>query len=681
MTEPGDDPEPAEEVESQLDAALGAFKPRGRSADTSPVNESGRSGMTWSPVTDVGTDSGPETEPAPRSSFQFDLGSALARLGGATEAPSTPDSPPTDATGTPDPGGSTEPLPVRARRSDADSSPDSRSADPAGGDDTLPPRPQPDATTDALPTRSPTAPAPDPDPLPTRSRAEPPAAPTSPVADRLPTRTPRIAPPVHQPAEPDPGPAEPERPAVRQQPAGRSVFDDGNPTPTLPVAGAPTLPPQPPVVRAAPSTRAADGSTLPTLPATMPATPPPVIAPIESAPSTPQLNALRSAQLRASRNDRQGKLLGRSLLAFLVVGGLVAAAMLFGRAYLFPTAWDAELTPLVDEIQSARDAEFDHAVSLVERPGSEYAPLVTTQVLGDEWDTRLPEWRALGLAGGDGAVADVQMRIATLYPAFYDAESDTIVVSDERSADARRPALRLALETVLASQLEDSPDATASPSLGLTGLDATQDLARRAYDAAATGLVATALDATADLTGVPVPVAYQLRAIDSIGAALVDDVEVAAPGDELPTAVARLDDEAAPASGGLRQPGDQQVLEPVALGADDWALIWGTRLSPAVVGEMADSLAADSYSVVDRSGVTCFVAVFQTGSDADGAALLANLTSWAAAAPAGASAVATQLAPNRAQLEACDPGADAAAAPSAVAADLVIRRQLDRLAG
>src|SRR5690606_38236401 len=134
-------------------------------------------------------------------------------------------------------------------------------------------------------------------------------------------------------------------------------------------------------------------------------------------------------------------------------------------------------------------------------------------------------------------------------------------------------------------------------------------------------------------TGVPVPVAYQLRAIDSIGAALVDDIPAPRPGDELPTAVARLDDEAAPASGGLRLPGDQQVLEPVALGVDDWALIWGTRLSPAVVGQMADSLAADSYSVVDRSGVTCFVAVFQTGSDADGAALLANLTSWAAAAP------------------------------------------------
>jgi hypothetical protein len=459
------------------------------------------------------------------------------------------------------------------------------------------------------------------------------------------------------------------------------VFDNANPTPTLPAAGAPTLPSQPAVVPASPSTHGTDGSTLPTLPATVRAAPPSVIAPIESAPSTPELNALRAAQLRASRNDRQGKLFGRSLLAFIVVGGLVAAAMLFGRAYLFPTAWDPELTPLVDEIQSARDAEFDHAVTLVERSGSEYAPLVTAQVLGAEWNARLPEWRALGMAGGDGAVTDVQVRVATLYPAFFDPESDTIVVSAERSADARRPALRLALETVLASQFGDAADATGSPPLGLTGLDSTQEIARRVYDAAAAGLVASAPDATADLTGVPVPVAYQLRAIDRIGAALVDGIAAPRPGDELPPSVARLDDEATPAPGGLRQPGDEQVLEPVALGADDWALIWGTRLPPAVVGLMADSLATDSYSVVNRSGVTCFIAVFQTSSDADGASLLANMTSWAAGAPVGARAVATQLAPNRVQLEACDPGADAAAAPSAGAADLVIRRQLDRLAG
>ena len=299
-------------------------------------------------------------------------------------------------------------------------------------------------------------------------------------------------------------------------------------------------------------------------------------------------------------------------------------------------------------------------------------------MLGAEWNTRLPEWRALGLAAGDGATADVQTRFAALYPAFHDAESDAIVVSAERSADARQPALRLALESALATQLAGD-DAEPTVPLGLTGLESVDSTARRAFDAAAAGLVASAPEALADLAGVPVPVAYQLRAIDSIGAALVDGVVSPRPTDALPPAAARLDDGATPAPGGLSQPGDQQVLEPVALGSDDWALIWGARLSPTIVSEMVAAMRDDSYSVVSRAGVTCFIAVFQADSEAAGASLLANLASWTASAPVDAQAAAVQLGPDRVQLEACDPGADAAAAPSVGAVDLVIGRQLDRL--
>jgi hypothetical protein len=673
MTEPGgEDPQPSEEVESRLDAALGSFKPRRPSADSSPVSESGRSGMTWSPVTEAETGSG--TEARPRSSFQFDLGSALARLGGGSEPPSAdePPAPEIDET--------TEPLPVRARSTDGDPTPTSSTVERAGETDPLPTRGSSSRpAVDPLPTRDRTGSGAA-DPLPTRGRTGAPDADASPDLDRLPVRTPRSEPPKSRPIEPE-RPAAPDRPAARPQPP-RSVFDSANPTPTLPATGAPVVPSQPPTQRAAmppaPAPPSADGSPLPTLPSTLPSAPPPLIAPIESAPSTPQLNALRSAQLRANRNDRRGKLFGRSLLSLIVLGGLVAAALLFGRSYLFPTEWDPALTPLVDEIQSARDAEFDDTLPLVERSSSEYAPLVTAHVLGADWNTRLPEWRALGLASGDGAVADVQARISMLYPAFFDPESDTIVVSADRSVDAREPALRLALESALASQLGDGDEATIPP-LGLTGLESMEGTARRAFDAAAAGLVASAPDALTDLSGVPLPVAYQLRATDSVGAALLDGVAAARPGDPLPASAARLDDGATPALGGLRQPGDQQVLEPVALGPDDWALIWGTRLSPSMASQMADSLTADSYSVVNRSGVTCFIAVFQTSTEATGASLLADLTAWASGAGAGTQAAASQLGPNRVQVEACDPGATATTAPSAGAVDLVIRRQLDRL--
>lgn len=640
-------PQQAQEPESKLDAALGAFKPRNDDADTSSVSESGRPRLNWDPVTDTGSSGATDTQP--RSSFQFDLGSALARLGGADR------SLPTEPDRTDEPDDSTAPLPVRS---------------PPGG------RPA-----DELPTRRPPGGGPSdetPDPLPTRTpRAETPPSGPAPVVDRLPTRTPR--PPESTPAPADAPLPEAERPAARQ-PSQRSVFEEASPAPTLPATGSPSPRRQYSAGQTRPVVPAGDAAGLPTLPASVPTAPPAFVAPIDSAPSTPELNALRAAQLRAQRNERQGKLFGRSLMAFLLVGGLVAAALLFGRAYLFPTEWTAELTPLVDEIQLERGVEFDSAVPLVEHPEDEYGPLVTAHVLGSDWNARLPEWRALGLAGGDGSVADVQLRVASLYPAFYDAEAAEILAAAGVSAERREPALRLALETAFTDQLtgEASPTPTG---LGLTGLESIDLVARRAMDAAVIGLAGSAPDAVADLGSVPLPVAYQLRAIDELGTALLDDPDAARPGDDLPERAARLDDGAQQTAGGLRQPGEEQVLEPVALGADDWALIWGSRLVPATVGPMVDSLVADSYSVVNRSGATCFIAVFQTDSEASGAAMLSNLTTWSASAPVGAQAVATQLGPDRVQLEACDPGPDGAPVSVARPVDLVLQRQLDRLAG
>lgn len=646
-------PHEAQEPESKLDAALGAFKPRKEGADTSSVSESGRPRLNWDPVTDTGssgaTDTQPRSSTPPRSSFQFDLGSALARLGGADR------SLPTEVDPTDDPDDSTAALPVRS---------------PAGdrpGDDLPTRRPPGGASSDEAP-----------DPLPTRTpRAMTPPSGAAPVVDRLPTRTPR--PPESTPAPADAPLPEAERPAARQS-SERSVFEEASPPPTLPATNSPSPRRQYSAGQTRPMVPAGDADGLPTLPASVPTAPPAFVAPIQSAPSTPELNALRAAQLRAHRNERQGKLFGRSLMAFLVLGGLVAAALLFGRAYLFPTEWTAELTPLVDEIQLERGVEFESAVVLVEHPEDEYGPLVTAHVLGSDWNTRLPEWRALGLAGGDGSVSDVQLRVASLYPAYYDAETEEIVAVEGVSAEGRESALRLALETAFAHQLtgEASPTPTG---LGLTGLESVDVVARRAMDAAVTGIAGSAPDAVADLGSVPVPVAYQLRAIDELGSALLDDPAAARPGDDLPERATRLDDAAQQTAGGLRQPGEEQVLEPVALGADDWALIWGSRLAPAIVGPMADSLVADSYSVVNRSGATCFLAVFQTDSEASGAAMLANLTSWSASAPVGAQAVATQLGPDRVQLEACDPGPDGAPAAVASPVDLVLQRQLDRLAG
>ena len=144
----------------------------------------------------------------------------------------------------------------------------------------------------------------------------------------------------------------------------------------------------------------ADGA-LPTLPAANPTAPPPLAESTESAPSPTDINALRSAQIRVNKQQRKNRMFGRTLLAFVVVGAVIASALVFGRSYLFPTGWDATLTPIVDAIQEATGTEFDQTVALEAQSANEYAGNLLEFTLGSDWVANVPQWRALGLVEGD----------------------------------------------------------------------------------------------------------------------------------------------------------------------------------------------------------------------------------------------------------------------------------------
>ena len=139
---------------------------------------------------------------------------------------------------------------------------------------------------------------------------------------------------------------------------------------------------------------------------------------ISSAPATPDINAVRSYQMRAQRDERRSKIFGRSLLAIMLLGGAVAAALIFGRSYLFPTQWDAELTPYVDQIQEARDAEFEDTVSLTILPDGEYAAIALEIAVGPQWADELPAWRALGIATGGESSDAIHRAVIQWRPAL-----------------------------------------------------------------------------------------------------------------------------------------------------------------------------------------------------------------------------------------------------------------------
>ena len=442
---------------------------------------------------------------------------------------------------------------------------------------------------------------------------------------------------------------------------------------------------------------------LPTLPAAAPHVSPMFTPPIESAPSTPDINAFRSAQLRASRQQRRGKMFSRSMLALLLIGGLVAAALVFGRRYLFPTEWDQSLTPIVDEIQNERGVEFDHTVGLVKQPSADYALTAGRLVVDDGWLAQVPVWRALGLTTGEPTADGIAPALAASRLAVYDPDADRIYLSADVSPEAAAADLRIALEQAYAAQhgpVQNGAAESLTPdesTTGFLGVSPPPQIAAAAIDSyiahreTAGGATTddTAGAATAEATtasALPVPIEYQLAAIDDLGESLLSsagvDPAAAQFGAPYPENVgAALDDGARPTASGALQAGDRSLAPPIALGVDDWSLVWGSRLPPSTVDQLASIVVADSFRPIDRAGLICVVAVFETANPTDAATVLAAMQTWAAASPAAAQSSVTQLADTRVQLSSCDPGAAAATVPQPGDVDAVINRQLTRLAG
>lgn len=688
MTEPSDSPEATghspPSAPGEAANVLDTFKAGADGTDNDNVHDAigGRPRLDWSPVTDGGGRAPTETDE--RSSFHFDLGGALARLG-EEQQPKPPSAPATAAPPAapivePPPPVAHEPLPQRATAAEA------RVAEPAVP--VAPPVPVVDAPLpqrEAVPT-PPEPPALPLEPLPRRGERPAPEAPSAPapVATREASSSPYVS--SRRSVFDDAAAAGTTMPPSVRPPATPIV-----PPPAMPAVGAtaasPTLPPVP------------SGPLLPTLPPPTRHVAPMYTPPIDSAPSTPDINAFRSAQLRASRQQRKGKLFSRTMLVLLVIGLVVAGALHFGRKYLFPTEWDASLTPIVDDIQNDRGVEFDHTVGLVKQPPADYALTIGRLVVDDSWLARVPVWRALGLTTGEPTADGISPALAAARPAVYDADADRIYMSAEASPESAAPDLRLALEQAFAAQHGDHAiEVTEAADAGFLGVSPMPQIVHRAVErylaeresafppVGETAPAPLAIPVDGDPAALPLPIEYELTAVDELGQALLSaagiDPATVRFGTPLPDNVgAALDDRAQVTSSGALQVGDRSLAPPTSLGVDDWSLVWGSRLPQSTVERLAAIVVADSYRPIDRGGVICAIAVFATGDPTDAATVLAAMQTWVAAAPAGAQSAVVQLGDRRIQLSACDPGAEAAGAgqPGSVAA--VINRQLTRLAG
>lgn len=644
---------------------------------------------TWRPRVhlDPSDDAGAGGAPQ-RPAFQFDLGGALARLGDPA-APAAPE------------------IPAPAARQARDETPSDGLVRPyatprssvfedlpmdAPAPASAPPEPTPQEPTPRATTTT-TAPAPTPCPTP----------------QAAPVPQPAPAPPARTTFAPTPSvfdvPAAPAAPAAHTAPADPAPSLPSMPMrapgATAPLARASVTSTAPPVFSSAVVSQAAapaeaSGGVMLAEPPTLtdptvgaaPFLPPPTPASVavptpaklaeQSTPSLADVKAFKAAQMRASRQQRKGKVFGRTVLVLAALGAIVGAALYFGRSYLFPAEWDPELVSVVEELEVARGAELERTVPLVVQPADEYA-ITLTGVIGDTWQDRLPQWRALGLAGPGVTPEAVGAALAARLPAFYDAETDTIYRSTDVDPATLTPELRLALGTAFAEQA-DAGVVVETPALGFAGLSSPQRLAERSVDSHLAGRSGVVV-AGAEL---PVPIAYEVAVVDSLGESILLSVgaDPAAVGfGTYPDAIyGALSDEPALAPAVPLQTGETALADAVALGVDDWSLVWATQLREPTVEQLARLVTADSYRPIQRGDVVCAVGTFQTGTEAEADTVLGALQNWSVLAPTEAQATAIRTGPNQVQLVSCDPG-NSAVAPDLAIVDQLIARQSARLAG
>ena len=677
---------------SELDRVLNALKPIAEPADTPPVATPGpEPRMAWDTVVDrdpdVACDDSSALPPRAASSFLFDLGSAMThRTDPETPTPAAEAlanaAPVADAPVVVPPV-AVPPLAVR------------RPAEPV-----QPARVQPAPVQPAerQPAHEQSAVVP---PLESRWRVDPQVV--LPLETRRPAESTQQAPAAR--VEPAVGPANgpvdapsdrPTSPPLErrapldtreQAPPRRTVFDDE-------ASGAARAALHRVPTGSSIAEAAGVRAMLPSLPATAPGTPsavPSRPAAVEM-PTVSDVRAYRTAQQRAAKRNSQGRLFGRVLLVIVVLGGLIGAALLFGRSYLFPTEWDPALTPLVDEIQVARNAEFVEPIDLVIQPEAEFAATFAGLFVPGGWENQLPTWRALGIAGGAPTTQSVAASLATARPALFDPASESIVQLADADADDVEAALRAALEQGFEFQRGNSPSALADEAteraVGFLGVSDPRSLVDRSLTVALGNGVAlpSGEDATLPVAAdVPLPVAYELAALARIGSAVAaasaDAGVILAPGGDFPDSVYAVFAPPGPIAtlGAVLGDGEALSAPAAALSNDDWRLVLGARVAPDVADAVATGLTANSYGTFDRAGTACFAAVFHFGDAATAQGGIDGIGAWVATLPLASQAVATPIDFTTLQVIGCDPGAADPIAVDASWADAVIDGQLARL--
>ena len=73
----------------------------------------------------------------------------------------------------------------------------------------------------------------------------------------------------------------------------------------------------------------------------------------------------------------------RLVMMLVVLGAIVAGAIVFGRPYLFPDDWAANAHPYADAVEQVTGSAFTEPLTVTAEPTAAYETRMTTQITGD----------------------------------------------------------------------------------------------------------------------------------------------------------------------------------------------------------------------------------------------------------------------------------------------------------
>ncbi len=362
-----------------------------------------------------------------------------------------------------------------------------------------------------------------------------------------------------------------------------------------------------------------------------------------------QKAALKKAKAATARSGAGGLAL---FFTLLVLVGLIAGAIIFGRPYLFPDEWDDAARPYGEAVETARGAEFAEPVTVQRRAADVFATSMTTQLVGP-WESELPTWRSFGLINGTVDAPLLRELVEDWTAAYYSPATGEVIANDAAGPELLDAAITEAMtaaaldqETGWSSSIDDA--LLDSPALTRAVVTASS----RAAAAATSFGAADMIRDIAVSTFLPPVIEYRANAPLAFAEFSTNDPTQRSADFEAMRVASQLQLSSEPEL----VAGDTFTSSQRLTDRTYWYLVFASYTDAASAYAASNDLVQASLATADSAGRHCTYATF-SGTDVDGTTRVSGvLQQWVNNVPAGMTASLSTLATGTMQLRTCDPG-------------------------